>query len=50
MDGQKQMPIESDFLDISMDIFSRGVCLPSDNKMTAEQQDIIIEIIKECFK
>ena len=42
--------IESDFLDISMDIFSRGVCLPSDNKMTAEQQDIIIEIIKECFK
>ena len=42
--------IESDFLDISMDIFSRGVCLPSDNKMTVEQQDIIIEIIKECFK
>ena len=31
------------------DIFSRGLCLPSDNKMTAEQQNKIIEIVKNCF-
>ena len=37
-------------LDIGNDIFNRGVCLPSDNKMTKEQQDIIIEIIKKCFE
>lgn len=37
-------------LDVGMDIFHRGLCLPSDNKMTAEEQDIIIEIVKSCFK
>ena len=36
--------------DVGMDIFNRGLCLPSDNKMTAEQQDVIIEIIHRCFK
>ena len=36
--------------DIGMDIFSRGLCLPSDNKMTPEQQDRIIEVIKRCFE
>lgn len=35
--------------DVGMDLFERGLCLPSDNKMTAEQQNIIIEIIKSCF-
>lgn len=35
--------------DAGMDIFNRGLCLPSDNKMTPEQQDIIIEAIKQCF-
>ena len=35
--------------DIGMDIFERGLCLPSDNKMTPEQQDVIIEIVKRCF-
>ena len=35
--------------DVGADIFHRGLCLPSDNKMTAEEQDIIIEIIKRCF-
>lgn len=35
--------------DVGMDIFSRGLCLPSDNKMTAEQQDRIIEVIRACF-
>ena len=36
-------------LDVGMDIFARGLCLPSDNKMTVEQQDKIIEIIQACF-
>ena len=36
--------------DAGMDIFSRGLCLPSDNKMTPEQQDRIIEVIKACFE
>ena len=35
---------------VSEDIFERGLCLPSDIKMTEAEQDIIIEIIKECFK
>lgn len=37
-------------LDVGMDIFHRGLCLPSDNKMTAEEQDRVIEIIKRCFE
>ena len=37
-------------LDVGMDIFHRGLCLPSDNKMTVEQQDRIIEVIRACFK
>lgn len=36
--------------DAGMDIFDRGLCLPSDNKMTEEEQDIIIEIIRSCFE
>ena len=36
--------------DVGADIFARGLCLPSDNKMTAEQQDVIIRIIHNCFK
>ena len=36
-------------VDVASDIFERGLCLPSDNKMTPEQQDIIIEAIKSCF-
>lgn len=36
-------------LDIGMDIFERGLCLPSDNKMIPEEQDIVIEIIRKCF-
>ena len=37
-------------LDVGMDIFQRGLCLPSDNKMTAEEQEIVIEIIRGCFE
>ena len=36
--------------DVGADIFQRGVCLPSDNKMTVEEQDRIIEVIKACFE
>ncbi len=35
--------------DASSDIFHRGLCLPSDIKMTNVEQDIIIETVKECF-
>ena len=36
--------------DVGVDIFERGLCLPSDNKMTPEEQDRIIEVIHQCFK
>lgn len=42
--GQDGLP-----LDVGRDIFHRGLCLPSDNKMTPEQQAMVIEIIKGCF-
>ena len=41
--------IEGGCADVGMDLFERGLCLPSDNKMTAEQQARIIEIIRSCF-
>ena len=37
-------------LDVGMDIFARGLCLPSDIKMTAKEQDKVIEVIRSCFK
>ena len=37
-------------LDVGADIFERGLCLPSDNKMTAEVQDRIIQVIRACFE
>lgn len=37
-------------IDVGMDIFQRGLCLPSDNKMTEEQQRRIIEVVKRCFR
>lgn len=36
--------------DVGMDIFARGLCLPSDNKMTPEEQDVVIEIVRRCFE
>lgn len=35
---------------VNVDIFERGLCLPSDNKMTIEEQDIVIELVKACFE
>lgn len=42
--------IEGSVEDVGAEIFERGLCLPSDNKMTKEQQDRIIEVIKACFE
>ena len=41
--------IAGDCVDVGADIFHRGLCLPSDNKMTAEEQAVIIDIVKRCF-
>ena len=41
---------ENSFIDVGADIFERGLCLPSDNKMTMEQVDAVVEIIKRCFE
>lgn len=49
--GQSNAYIDSGVAqDVGADIFERGLCLPSDNKMTAEEQDIIIQIIRSCFE
>ena len=36
--------------DVGIDIFNRGLCLPSDNKMIPEEQDRIIAVIRACFE
>ena len=36
-------------LDIGMDIFHRGLCLPSDNKMTEAEQAAVIDTVRRCF-
>lgn len=41
--------IAGESMDVGADIFQRGLCLPSDNKITPAQQDSIIEIIRHCF-
>lgn len=48
--GRTNAYIKSSGLDVGADIFRRGLCLPSDNKMTPEQQDVIIDIIYRCFR
>lgn len=42
--------VKAEDTDVSADIFERGLCLPSDIKMTEAQQDAVIEIIKSCFE
>jgi len=41
--------IAGESTDIGADIFARGLCLPSDIKMTEEDQNMIIDVIKACF-
>ncbi len=48
--GKTNAYIAGGGIDVGMDIFNRGLCLPSDIKMTAEQQDVVIEIVKSCFE
>ena len=47
--GRTNAYIAGEGVDVGADIFARGLCLPSDNKMTAEEQAKIIEIVKACF-
>ena len=48
--GRTNAYIAGSGIDVGADIFRRGLCLPSDNKMTPEQQDRIIDIIHRCFR
>ena len=48
--GKTNAYISGSGIDVGADIFRRGLCLPSDNKMTPAQQDVIIDIIKACFQ
>ena len=41
---------EGEIVDVGADIFQRGLCLPSDNKMTEEEQERIVEVIRACFE
>ena len=40
---------EDKAIDVGMDIFDRGLCLPSDIKMTKQEQDLVIKVIRSCF-
>ncbi len=48
--GRSNAYIAGSGADVGADLFRRGLCLPSDNKMTAEQQDVVIDIIHRCFE
>ena len=41
---------ETGAVDVGADIFERGLCLPSDNKMTKDEQERIIEVVRACFE
>lgn len=47
--GRTNAYIPGQSLDVGADIFQRGLCLPSDIKMTVEEQNTIISMIKSCF-
>ena len=48
--GRSNAYIAGSGADVGADLFRRGLCLPSDNKMTPEQQEIVIDIIHRCFR
>ena len=48
--GRSNAYIDGKGADVGFDIFRRGLCLPSDNKMTVEQQGRVIELIRRCFE
>lgn len=47
--GRTNAYIPGKGIDVGADIFQRGLCLPSDIKMTTGEQDIIIQMIRSCF-
>ena len=48
--GRTNAYIAGEAVDVSMELFRRGLCLPSDNKMTPEEQNVIIKVIRGCFE
>ncbi|MBQ2748320.1 MAG: aminotransferase class I/II-fold pyridoxal phosphate-dependent enzyme [Clostridia bacterium] len=48
--GRTNAYIAGSGVDVGMDLFERGLCLPSDNKMTLEDQDTIIAVVRSCFE
>ena len=48
--AQSNAYIAGEINDVGMDIFDRGLCLPSDNKMTEDEENRVIEIIRACFE
>ncbi len=48
--GETNAYISGKIVDVGADIFRRGLCLPSDNKMTPAEQDVVIDIIHRCFQ
>lgn len=47
--NDKAIGRDGKMIDAGMDIYHRGLCLPSDVKMTEEQQSKVIEILHRCF-
>ena len=41
--------IQTEEKSVGEDVFARGLCLPSDIKMTEEEQDYVISVVKSCF-
>ena len=39
-----------EYIAVSTDLFNRGFCLPSDNKMNTKQRETVVEIVSRCFK
>lgn len=48
--GRTNAYIPGSGVDVGADIFQRGLCLPSDIKMTEAEQKMIIEMIRSCFE
>ncbi|HFU3967067.1 TPA: DegT/DnrJ/EryC1/StrS family aminotransferase [Streptococcus suis] len=48
--AQTNAYIAGNYSEVGTDLFERGLCLPSDIKMTVEEQNIIIETIRACFE
>ncbi|HEM5984828.1 TPA: aminotransferase class I/II-fold pyridoxal phosphate-dependent enzyme [Streptococcus suis] len=48
--AQTNAYIAGNYSEVGTDLFERGLCLPSDIKMTVEEQNIIIETMRACFE